>query len=69
MIIAFDCWMDNRLPEDIDEFQFEPDPGEIRITYYKLMLWAAMPIVCCIGSYVVWLSISYYYRSSLEEMF
>ena len=40
----------------------------MRITYHKLMLWAAMPIVCCIGSFVVWQSITWY-SGDAERMY
>lgn len=76
MIIAFDCWLDTRDINDYDlnltnpqEYMFKPNHMEMRITYHKLMLWAAMPIVCCIGSFLVWYSISWYHGSDSETMY
>jgi len=60
MIVAFDCWMDTRslwITEDdkIKEMQFsdlETDP--LRITYKKLFIYAALPIICGFLTVCVW---------------
>jgi hypothetical protein len=45
MLVAFDCFMDPRNIEDIGEFEFEAREDEFRITYWKLIIYAVMPIV------------------------
>jgi hypothetical protein len=60
MIVSFDCWMDTRVWADDDyetvfKHQFmdrEEDP--LRITYYKLFIYAVLPIICGICSVCVW---------------
>jgi hypothetical protein len=58
MIVAFDCVMDTRpasLAEDAKLLdQFVAQPGEWRITYYKLLIWFSLPVICCFGSFISW---------------
>lgn len=46
--------MDTRDPGSIGELEFEAGPTEFRITYYKLIIYAVMPIFLGICSISVW---------------
>ena len=58
-IVAFDCQMDHRDSASIDRYYFEPGPTEMRITYQKLMIFAAIPIL--LGLFIASFWIPYLY--------
>jgi hypothetical protein len=53
-ITAFDCWMDNRDPTDIQKFLFEDDPNFIAVSFQKTMIMSALPIIIMLISYSIW---------------
>ena len=63
-LVAFDCWMDTRSRDPTFvkslEFEMKPMPGELRITYIKLIMWVSMPVFACLSSYVCWTIIMWY---------
>ena len=46
--------MDPRDPASIGDLEFEAGENEFRITYYKLLIYAAMPIFLGMCSITTW---------------
>jgi hypothetical protein len=53
-IVSYDCFMDPRDPLSIGDIEFSAGAKEFRITFYKLIIYAAMPILLGICSITVW---------------
>jgi len=59
MLVAFDCWMDTRVwtPEEevfMDTVFIDREEDPLRITYKKLFIYAALPVICGVLACFVW---------------
>lgn len=67
MLVAFDCFLDGRDPTTIDINEFEAGEDEFRITYWKLIMYAVMPLLLGIIAISSWSMILKYKSIYGEE--
>ena len=53
-ITNFDCFMDTRTLEEVDQYDFVLPQNEIRVYSQKVLIMALLPIILAIFSWVVW---------------
>lgn len=57
-IVNFDCFMDVRKIEEVEQFNFTLPEGEMRVAYQKVMIMSSLPIVLAALAYIIWWVIS-----------
>ena len=61
--------MDRRDPALVDPYKYYNDPDDLRVVYQKMILYAAMPILLAIISFIVWAILAKIYKFSKEARF
>ena len=66
---VYDDWWNDVMQKEDTNFIFEAGQDEIRITYLKLIMYCALPIICGLSSYAVWWSVLTYKNTGKENIY